>query len=169
MLSRSVILSLTALAASASAELMPRQTGINIDLGGGGIDLGCATSVTDLLDNAPTPPPALVSEWSQSPPDDPCTYTGSESSLYSSYSSDIESWLSDNEAEVRSFVSGCPEVTNFIGFAAAQYPICTSDLQEVLGDVPSPTSTGPPDNAAPRETGAAMAALAVVGLVAAIL
>ncbi|KAH7324761.1 hypothetical protein B0I35DRAFT_424935 [Stachybotrys elegans] len=168
MFSRSVILAIAAMAASSSAQLMPRQTNINIDVGGGSIDLGCVTSVTGLLDSAPTPPPALVSEWSQNPPDDACSYTGSQSSEYSSYSSEIESWLSSNEGEVRSFVSSCPEVTNFIGLVGGEYPICTSDLESVL-EAASPTTSSPPDNAAPRETGAAMAALAVVGLVAAIL
>ncbi|KFA77449.1 hypothetical protein S40288_03126 [Stachybotrys chartarum IBT 40288] len=169
---------LAALAASAAqaSNLLPRQTGLDLPIPTD-LSLGCATGALPLLGSMPTPPAELVSDASANPQSDPCSFEtpSSLSSQYGSYSSEFYSWLSANEDDIQSVYADCPELTSY----AALAPICSTELDRLLSGV---TQTGTPTESAgeaaeteeggsgaARNGGAAAAALAVAGLVVAVL
>jgi hypothetical protein len=183
-----ILLSLAA-SAAAQAHIAARQTNnpsASLDVPGG---LGCATAALGLISSLPTPPPAIVSDAITNPQTNPCSFSApsSLSSDYSRYSSELLSWASANEDELASVISECPQISSY----ASMVPICSTELNGALSSVlgnatgsatdatgstgtetsaaPTGSTTDAGDSGASRQGGAAAVALAVAGVVAAIL
>lgn len=159
--------------------LQPRQTLSIPD-----ISSECQSAALDVIGSIPTPPPALVSDVAENPQTDPCSTYEAPSSLssdYASYSSEVISWYSSHESDLVSALSACPELSSY----ASLLPVCSTAYSGALSSIAAQTtgtatsstatntpgaagdSTSTTDNAAPRETGMALAAMAGFGLFAA--
>jgi hypothetical protein len=100
--------------------LAPRATAPAV----GGITEECQTAILDVYKTLPTPPPAIVSDLTENPQTDPCSFStpASLSKDYASYSSQILSWYSKNEGEIKSALSECPELSQY----ATAVPVCAT-------------------------------------------
>ncbi|KAK2688577.1 uncharacterized protein FRV6_06670 [Fusarium oxysporum] len=100
--------------------LAPRATAPAV----GGITGECQTAILDVYKTLPTPPPAIVSDLTKNPQTDPCSFStpASLSKDYASYSSQILSWYSKNEDEIKSALSECPELSQY----ATAVPVCAT-------------------------------------------
>ncbi|TVY78024.1 hypothetical protein Focb16_v006466 [Fusarium oxysporum f. sp. cubense] len=100
--------------------LAPRATAPAV----GGITGECQTAILDVYKTLPTPPPAIVSDLTENPQTDPCSFStpASLSKDYASYSSQILSWYSKNEDEIKSALSECPELSQY----ATAVPVCAT-------------------------------------------
>ncbi|PNP78006.1 hypothetical protein FNYG_08732 [Fusarium nygamai] len=116
--------------------LAPRATAPAV----GGITEECQTAILDVYKTLPTPPPAIVSDITEHPQTDPCSFStpASLSKDYASYSSQILSWYSKNEDEIKSALSECPELSQY----ATAVPVCaTAALGGKGGGAESATTT----------------------------
>ncbi|KAG7418081.1 hypothetical protein Forpe1208_v005258 [Fusarium oxysporum f. sp. rapae] len=171
--------------------LAPRATAPAV----GGITEECQTAILDVYKTLPTPPPAIVSDLTENPQTDPCSFStpASLSKDYASYSSQIISWYSKNEDEIKSALSECPELSQY----ATAVPICATaalggkggsedatttaekpektsasgDKTTAESEASTPTSSAAAveTNGAARERGFIYAAAAVAGVVVAAL
>ncbi|KAF4419337.1 infection structure specific [Fusarium acutatum] len=115
--------------------LAPRATAPAV----GGITEECQTAILDVYKTLPTPPPAIVSDLTENPQTDPCSFStpASLSKDYSSYSSQILSWYSKNEDEIKSALSECPELSQY----ATAVPVCATAALGGKGGAESATTT----------------------------
>lgn len=95
------------------------------------------------------------------------TVTGDLGSSLSSYASTYSKWQSDHLPELRSIYHACsdvPQITSQLtaAFASASGSACSTILAQITG-------TGGTGNAAPRETGMPLAAVALVAGIAAVI
>lgn len=139
----------TAALASGSRPFLPRQTGL---LDAEDLSDDCVENAIDLLNSLPTPKPELLQALNK-PTDEGC-YSIPESldGDYSSYSSAVESWYSDNGSLASSVESNCPQAT----------PTITPEFCEGMGPDDRSDAVG--------KTGMSIAALAwaVMGAVIAL-
>lgn len=85
----------------------------------------CMKALATVYASAPTPPPEIVSYEMTAPPQtDPCSITvpAELSAEYSSYTSQILSWVGANSASIESALSQCSTLTDM----ATEIPVCTS-------------------------------------------
>ncbi|KAF5990288.1 hypothetical protein FBULB1_115 [Fusarium bulbicola] len=115
--------------------LAPRATAPAV----GGITEECQTAILDVYKTLPTPPPAIVSDITENPQTDPCSFStpASLSKDYASYSSQILSWYSKNEDEIKSALSECPELSQY----ATAVPVCATAALGEKGGAESATTT----------------------------
>ncbi|KAK1570232.1 infection structure specific protein [Colletotrichum navitas] len=168
-------------------EVLPRQTDIAAD--------PCLNFLNTVYANAPTPPPKIVSYEMTAPHQtDPCSITvpAELSADYSSYTSEVLSWVDANSASIQSALSVCSTITDL----SASVPVCSatsgstgggsaasgssSPKATEGGDSPesgtgaaagskatgtrnSPSQVTP--NAGPRETGMVAAAIVAAGFI----
>ncbi|KAF4340183.1 infection structure specific [Fusarium beomiforme] len=166
--------------------LAPRATAPAV----GDITEECQTAILSVYKTLPTPPPAIVSDLTEHPQTDPCSFStpASLSKEYASYSSQVVSWYSKNEGEIKSALSECPALSQYatavpvcataaIGGAEASTTAGKPEKTTAAGDKTSaseaatPTSSGTAvtTNGAAREGGLIYAAAAVAGVVVAAL
>ncbi|KAF5632751.1 infection structure specific [Fusarium sp. NRRL 52700] len=105
----------------------------------GGITEECQTAILDVYKTLPTPPPAIVSDITENPQTDPCSFStpASLSKEYASYSSEIVSWYSKNEDEINSALSECPELSQY----ATAVPVCATAALGGKGGAESAATT----------------------------
>ncbi|KZL85380.1 infection structure specific protein [Colletotrichum incanum] len=168
-------------------DVLPRQT----------LDLSadpCLNALGTVYANAPTPPPKIVSYEMTAPlQTDPCSITvpAEISADYSSYTSQVLSWVGANSASIQSALSVCSTLTDL----TAEIPVCTATegaaaSGEATDGGDSPTATGKTQtgsatgtaagsnatgtrnspsqvtpNAGPRETGMVAAAVVAAGFI----
>ncbi|KAI9152226.1 hypothetical protein HJFPF1_09453 [Paramyrothecium foliicola] len=149
----SLVFASLAASAAASANLMalpqvkrglsPRQTE-SLPLP---TNAECATAAISLLGSLPTPPPAIVSDVATNPQTDPCSFNtpSALTSEYSSYSSELLSWVSANEGDLSSVLSQCPELSSY----ASQVPICSTAYPALA----NATATTPGGSSATESSG----------------
>ncbi|KAM0246088.1 hypothetical protein ACHAQJ_010340 [Trichoderma viride] len=164
MRSNTAILAL--IASASAANVLPRATP----------NTKCATEVLSLVANLPTPPPALASQLVEHPQTDACKIVvpSSLSADFSSYTAEVLSWYSSNEAEISSLASDCS-----IGSLTSMVPSCSNTAAVAAPTGKGSNSTVPTAPSAPkstsstaggaRETGMGFAVLAAAGLAAAVL
>ncbi|KAF6815316.1 infection structure specific protein [Colletotrichum sojae] len=152
----------------------------------------CLSALATVYANAPTPPPKIMSYEMTAPPQtDACSITvpAELSAEYSSYTSQILSWVGANSASIESALSMCSTLTDM----ATEIPVCTSAIgggsgggggggsdskptegskEETAagtGTAAGASKTGSPSkvsgNAGPRETAMMAAAAAAAGFV----
>ncbi|KAF6826565.1 infection structure specific protein [Colletotrichum plurivorum] len=149
----------------------------------------CLSALATVYANAPTPPPKIMSYEMTAPPQtDACSVTvpAELSAEYSSYTSQILSWVGANSASIESALSMCSTLTDM----ATEIPVCTSAIgggsggggsdskptegskEETAagtGTAAGASKTGSPSkvsgNAGPRETAMMAAAAAAAGFV----
>ncbi|KAF9768291.1 hypothetical protein IL306_014425 [Fusarium sp. DS 682] len=130
--------------------LAPRATAPAV----GGISGECQTAILDVYKTLPTPPPAIVSDLTEHPQTDPCSFStpASLSKEYASYSSQILSWYGKNEDEIKSALSECPELSQY----ATAVPICaTAALGGKGGSADATTTAEKPEKTSAGEKSAA--------------
>ncbi|KAM6478329.1 hypothetical protein HDV62DRAFT_400805 [Trichoderma sp. SZMC 28011] len=143
----------------------------------------CASEALSFVKTIPTPPPAIVSDLSKNPQTDPCkvSFPSSLSAEYSSYSSEVVSWLEGHKDELTSLASDCSVLSSYTSIAN----VCTAGGDSSgSGSGPNTASAAPTESGAgsasktaggaaqstngvaARETGMALAALAAAGIAA---
>ncbi|KAI3538174.1 infection structure specific protein [Colletotrichum filicis] len=133
-------------------DVVPRQTELSAD--------PCLNALGTVYANAPTPPPKILSYEMTAPPQtDPCSITvpAELSAEYSSYTSELLSWVDANSASIASAVSVCSTLSEF----ETEIPLCTAELgsgaMESGSSVPKTTAAGGdfPKSTGETKTGAA--------------
>ncbi|KAF3057695.1 hypothetical protein CFAM422_012209 [Trichoderma lentiforme] len=143
----------------------------------------CASEALSFVKTIPTPPPAIVSDLTKNPQTDPCkvSFPSSLSAEYSSYSSEVVSWLNGHKDELTSLASDCSVLSSYTSLVN----VCTADGgSSGSGSGPNTASAAPTESGAgsasktaggaaqstngvaARETGMAIAALAAAGIAA---
>ncbi|KAK1659532.1 hypothetical protein BDP55DRAFT_772509 [Colletotrichum godetiae] len=117
-------------------DVVPRQTELAAD--------PCLNALGTVYANAPTPPPKILSYEMTAPPQtDPCSITvpAELSADYSSYTSELLSWVDANSASIASAVSVCSTLSDF----ETEIPLCTA---EPVGGATASGSSAPKTTAA---------------------
>ncbi|KAL7910519.1 hypothetical protein GGI35DRAFT_449014 [Trichoderma velutinum] len=144
----------------------------------------CASEALSFVKTIPTPPPEIVSEIAKNPQTDPCKFSfpSSLSAEYSSYSSEVVSWLNGHKDELTSLASDCSVLSSYTSLNN----VCTAGDSSGSGSGSGPnTASAAPtgsgadsatktagdaakstNGVAARETGMAIAALAAAGIAA---
>lgn len=150
----------------------------------------CQSAILNIYSDVPTPPAEIVSDLLDHPQTDPCHFStpASLSKEYASYSSEVVSWYDDNKKALSSALSECPALSSYAtgidacetgssgsgsdsksssdsGSEAKATGTSGSDKASATGSSSSSSPTG----AASRQTGMAVAAIAVAGFVVALL
>ncbi|KAH8694521.1 hypothetical protein BGZ61DRAFT_478128 [Ilyonectria robusta] len=149
----------------------------------------CQSAILDVYSDVPTPPAEIVSDLLDHPQTDPCHFStpASLSKEYASYSSEVVSWYDKNKGALSSALSECPALSSYAtgidacetgsgsgsgskassdsGSEAKATGTSGSDKASATGSSSSSSPTG----AASRQTGMAVAAMAVAGFVVALL
>ncbi|KAF7550632.1 hypothetical protein G7Z17_g5574 [Cylindrodendrum hubeiense] len=161
----------------------------------GALSEECASALQEVYTDIPTPPAAIISDILSQTQTDPCKFTtpASLSKQYSSYSEEVVSWYDDHSDDIESIYSECPALS---AYATGSVDACEtgssgsssddSDSDSNTSDAAataSATGTSGADSAsstksstdstatggASRQSGMAIAAVAVAGFVVALL
>ncbi|KAK4066240.1 uncharacterized protein Triagg1_8072 [Trichoderma aggressivum f. europaeum] len=142
----------------------------------------CVSEALSFVKTIPTPPPEIVSDLSKNPQTDPCkvSFPSSLSAEYSSYSSEVVSWLEGHKDELTSLASDCSVLSSYTSLVN----VCSAGGSSGSGSGPNTASAAPTESGADsasktagdapkstngvaaRETGMAIAALAAAGIAA---
>ncbi|OHF00458.1 infection structure specific protein [Colletotrichum orchidophilum] len=98
-------------------DVLPSQTELSAD--------PCLNALGTVYANAPTAPPKILSYEMTAPPQtDPCSVTvpADLSADYSSYTSEVLSWVDANSASIASALSFCSTLTDL----ETEIPVCTA-------------------------------------------
>ncbi|KAI0133005.1 infection structure specific protein [Xylariales sp. AK1849] len=141
------------------------------------LDVACQSAIASVLPIYSELPSAPADLLTATLPSDPCetpSFTGSLSSEYSSYTSEVLVWYTSHSDELLSALASCTELSSY----ASQVPVCSSAASGASSVSASATTTStssassgtatPSKNAAPRETGLVAAVVAAAGFIGAV-
>ena len=127
--------------AHVNRDLVPRQTGSDPLAGA-----ACASDLLSIAGSLPTPPAALLT-GDFATVTDPCSYSvpTSLASEFSSYSSELISWVSAIEPQVSSALAKCPELAGELAGPIAEASnslLCSTSAPGLGGGSNAPAPTG---------------------------
>ncbi|KAK3386526.1 hypothetical protein B0H63DRAFT_137170 [Podospora didyma] len=136
-----IFLILPAFAAAAAAiQPLPRQTSSSSDPKAS----ACLAAIESVGSSFPTIPRELVGMTDINPITDPCNYTppAAMATAFSSFSTVLASWVSENWPKITSEVEKCPSISSDVdGFARAWDQIICTDKNSGDGGAAAATTT----------------------------
>ncbi|PHH93105.1 hypothetical protein CDD83_957 [Cordyceps sp. RAO-2017] len=145
------------------ADIVPRQTD-GPSLGGLSVSGPCISVASSVFGSIPTPPPEIQPELVKAAGSDLCKFTppASLTNQFSSYSSQLVSWISENESKLSPCSGALSQISAVAGSSCSSIPgaAATASGGSNSGNAANGEARSG-SAAAPRQSGIAVAAAAV--------